>query len=190
MRWTTRWTRRRMDETRTLPARAWGARAAPEPLSRGVATRVYAATRAGTQFRFWLRNALATLCFLLALYLVLFAVAASSPASGAEVFALRVFGFALPLVLLARVAYLYRRQRIHALAAQLDEVLVIRDFQATRDFEAMVDAEVGAPGAVPAEEVGEAGGERVRSATGAETRSHNADQNESATAGRHAPLAV
>ena len=121
---------------------------------------------------------------------MLFAVAASSPASGVEVFALRVFGFALPLVLLARVAYLYRRQRIHALAAQLDEVLVIRDFQATRDFEAMVDAEVGAPGAVPVEEVGEAGGERVRSATGAETRSHNADQNESATAGRHAPLAV
>ena len=145
---------------------------------------------AQAQFRFWLRNALATLCFLLALYLVLFAVAASSPASGAHVFALRVFGFALPLVLLARVAYLYRRQRIHALAAQLDEVLVIRDFQATRDFEAMVDAEVGAPGAVPVEEVGEAGGERVRSATGAETRSHNADQNESATAGRHAPLAV
>ena len=95
-----------------------------------------------------------------------------------------------PAVLLARVVYLYRRQRIHALAAQLDEVLVIRDFEATRDFEAMVDAEVGAPGAVPAEEVGEAGGERVRSATGVETRSQNADQNESATAGRHAPLAV
>ncbi len=144
----------------------------------------------GADFRFWLRNALATLCFLLALYLVLFAVAASAPASGTHVFALRVFGFALPLLLLARVAYLYRRQRIHALAAQLDEVLVIRDFQATRDFEAMVDAEVGAPDAVPAEEVGEAGGERVRSATGVETRSQNADQNESATAGRHAPLAV
>ena len=144
----------------------------------------------GAQFRFWLRNALATLCFLLALYLVLFAVAASAPASGTHVFALRVFGFALPLLLLARVAYLYRRQRIHALAAQLDEVLVMRDFQSTRDFEAMVDAEVGAPGAVPVEEVGEAGGERVRSATGAETRSQNADQNESATAGRHAPLAV
>ena len=144
----------------------------------------------GADFRFWLRNALATLCFLLALYLVLFAVAASAPASGTHVFALRVFGFALPLVLLARVVYLYRRQRIHALAAHLDEVLVIRDFQATRDFEAMVDAEVGAPDAVPAEEVGEAGGERVRSATGVETRSQNADQNESATAGRHAPLAV
>ena len=144
----------------------------------------------GQQFRFWLKAALATLCFFLALYCVLFAVAASAPASGTHVFALRVFGFALPLLLLARVAYLYRRQRIHALAAQLDEVLVIRDFQATRDFEAMVDAEVGAPDAVPAEEVGEAGGERVRSATGAETRSQNADQNESATAGRHAPLAV
>ena len=166
------------------------ARRAGTALARGRHARLRGDEVPVTQFRFWLRNALATLCFLLALYLVLFAVAASSPASGVEVFALRVFGFALPLVLLARVAYLYRRQRIHALAAQLDEVLVIRDFEATRDFEAMVDAEVGAPGAVPAEEVGEAGGERVRSATGAETRSQNADQNESATAGRHAPLAV
>ena len=97
----------------------------------------------GQQFRFWLKAALATLCFFLALYCVLFAVAASAPATGAPVLALRVAGFALPLLLIARVAYLYRRQRTHALAAQLDEVFVIRDFQATRDFEATVDAAVG-----------------------------------------------
>ena len=96
----------------------------------------------GQQFRFWLKAALATLCFFLALYCVLFAVAASAPATGAPVLALRVAGFALPLLLIARVAYLYRRQKIHALAAQLDEVFVIRDFQATRDFEATVDAAV------------------------------------------------
>ena len=179
-------------ETASYPpgSRLGRARRAGTALARGRHARLRGDEVPVTQFRFWLRNALATLCFLLALYLVLFAVAASAPASGTHVFALRVFGFALPLLLLARVAYLCRRQRIHALAAQLDEVLVIRDFQATRDFEAMVDAEVGAPGAVPAEEVGEAGGERVRSATGVETRSQNADQNESATAGRHAPLAV
>jgi hypothetical protein len=97
----------------------------------------------GQQFRFWLKAALATLCFFLALYCVLFAVAASAPATGAPVLALRVAGFALPLLLIARVAYLYRRQRTHALAAQLDEVFVIRDFRATRDFEATVDAAVG-----------------------------------------------
>lgn len=96
----------------------------------------------GQQFRFWLKAALATLCFFLALYCVLFAVAASAPATGAPVLALRVAGFALPLLLIARVAYLYRRQRTHALAAQLDEVFVIRDFRATRDFEATVDAAV------------------------------------------------
>ena len=114
------------------------ARGAPRARLHGDVARVFV----GQQFRFWLKAALATLCFFLALYCVLFAVAASAPATGAPVLALRVAGFALPLLLIARVAYLYRRQRIHALAAQLDEVFVIRDFQATRDFEATVDAAV------------------------------------------------
>ena len=118
------------------------------PLARGGSRRArmhgdVARVLVGQQFRFWLKAALATLCFFLALYCVLFAVAASAPATGAPVLALRVAGFALPLLLIARVAYLYRRQRTHALAAQLDEVFVIRDFRATRDFEATVDAAVG-----------------------------------------------
>ena len=122
-------------------------------------------------FRIWLTAATATLCFFLALYLVFFAVAASSPASDTHVLSLRAFGLALPLLLLARVAYLYRRQSIGAAAARLDEVFVIRGFEAT------VDAEVGAP-RVPGEEVTEE----------AETpiARWERDENEEATAGRRA----
>lgn len=87
----------------------------------------------GEQFRFWLKAALAALCFFLALYLVLFAVAASTTGGGTPVFIFRVVGFALPLLLIARVAYLYRRHRERQLIGQLDEVFVLRDVERGRN---------------------------------------------------------
>ena len=157
-----------------LGARAGRARRAGG-LARGRATRARGdeggdAASTGA-FRIWLTAATATLCFFLALYLVFFAVAASSPASDAHVLSLRAFGLALPLLLLARVAYLYRRQSIGAAAARLDEVFVIRGFEAT------VDAEVGAP-RVPGEEVTEEAETRIAR--------WERDENEEATAGRRA----
>ena len=143
-----------------------------------------AASVGPTRFRVWLKAASATLCFFLALYLVLFVVAASAPASGAHVFSLRAFGVALPLLLLARVAYLYRRQRVHAVAAPLDEVFVIGDFEAARDFEAAVDAEAGAP-RVPGRDAGE---EIFTPAAGVQTAGarREREENEMATAERRA----
>jgi len=84
------------------------------------------------QFRFWLKATLAALCVFLALYAMLFAAAATSPGGGTAVFVFRVFGFALPLMLIARVAFLYRRHRERQFITQLDEVFVLRDAEASR----------------------------------------------------------
>ena len=87
----------------------------------------------GEQLRFWLKAALASLCFFLALYLVLFAVAASAPGGGVPVFIFRVVGFALPLLLISRVAYLYRKHgRDAQLTGTLDDVFVLGDVERGR----------------------------------------------------------
>ena len=82
------------------------------------------------------------------------------------------------------MAYLYRRQRVHAVAAPLDEVFVIGDFEAARDFEAAVDAEAGAP-RVPGRDAGE---EIFTPAAGVQTAGarREREENEMATAERRA----
>ena len=92
--------------------------------------RVYA----NAQFRFWLRVILTLLSCFLILYVVVAIIAASDSSSSESlpVFLFRLFGFTLPLVLIARAAYVYRRRREEATMHRMNEIFVVHDGEASR----------------------------------------------------------
>lgn len=89
---------------------------------------------ANAQFRFWLRVILTLLSCFLILYVVVAIIAASDSSSSESlpVFLFRLFGFTLPLVLIARAAYVYRRRREEATMHRMNEIFVVHDGEASR----------------------------------------------------------
>ena len=98
--------------------------------------------RAAAHVRFWLRVLAAALMAFLALYVVVVVVAAGDGAGGSyPQFILRLVGFTLPLVLIGRAAYVYRRRREEALLRRVNEAFAIARSDEERAFAAALEME-------------------------------------------------
>lgn len=98
--------------------------------------------RAAAHVRFWLRILAAALMAFLALYVVVVVVAAGDGAGGSyPQFILRLVGFTLPLVLIGRAAYVYRRRREEALLRRVNEAFAIARSDEERAFAAALEME-------------------------------------------------
>ena len=89
------------------------------------------------QLSFWARIVVSTLCVFLVLYIIVAIIAAASD-SGRDsypVFIFRLLGFTLPLLLIARAVYVFRRRREQAMIDTVNN-LFIRHHAQTAEGEA------------------------------------------------------
>lgn len=78
------------------------------------------------QLSFWARIVVSTLCVFLVLYIIVAIVAASSDAGrdSYPVFIFRLLGFMLPLLLIARAVYVFRRRREQAMINTVNDMFI------------------------------------------------------------------
>mgnify|MGYP001199272562 FL=1 len=78
------------------------------------------------QLSFWARVVVSTLCVFLVLYIVVAIIAASSDAGrdSYPVFIFRLLGFMLPLLLISRAVYVFRRRREQAMINTVNDMFI------------------------------------------------------------------